>query len=119
VPCPLPPNFVCVCVVAFYFFCFPSASDSSLALPVGGATLTQDSHITRAAAALRELSWNGIPAEVRPDVWRLLSGYLPANIDRREITLERKRAEYQDFVQQYYITKGPDTDTLTHQIQVR
>lgn len=86
---------------------------------MGGATLTQDSHITRAAAALRELSWNGIPAEVRPDVWRLLSGYLPANIDRREITLERKRAEYQDFVQQYYITKGPDTDTLTHQIQVR
>lgn len=71
------------------------------------------------SAALRELSWNGIPSEVRPDVWRLLSGYLPANIDRREITLERKRAEYRDFVQQYYTNKGGDTDALTHQIQVR
>ena len=27
--------------------------------------------------ALRELSWNGIPLDLRPDVWRLLSGYLP------------------------------------------
>ena len=31
-----------------------------------------------------------------------LQGYLPANIDRREETLQRKRQEYLNFVQQYY-----------------
>ena len=29
-------------------------------------------------------------------------GYLPANIDRREETLKRKRQEYQNFIDQYY-----------------
>lgn len=38
--------------------------------------------------ALRKLSWPGVPPEVRPDTWRLLSGYLPANIDRREYLWE-------------------------------
>jgi hypothetical protein len=27
--------------------------------------------------ALRKLAWGGIPAEVRPDCWRLLLGYMP------------------------------------------
>ena len=47
---------------------------------------------------LRQLSWSGVPSEVRPTVWMLLSGYLPANIDRREATLERKRSEYLGYV---------------------
>ena len=34
---------------------------------------------------LRELSWNGIPREVRPVAWQLLSGYLPPNVERREV----------------------------------
>jgi hypothetical protein len=29
--------------------------------------------------ALRELSWNGIPCELRPTCWRLLLGYMPPN----------------------------------------
>jgi hypothetical protein len=29
--------------------------------------------------ALRELSWSGIPQELRPVCWRLLLGYLPPN----------------------------------------
>jgi hypothetical protein len=29
--------------------------------------------------ALRELSWNGIPGELRPQCWRLLLGYVPPN----------------------------------------
>ena len=29
-------------------------------------------------------------------------GYLPANIDRREETLQRKRQEYRNFIDQYY-----------------
>ncbi|CAO1628362.1 unnamed protein product [Parajaminaea phylloscopi] len=43
---------------------------------------------------LRELSWNGIPAELRPIVWPLLLGYLPSHSSTRTATLARKRAEY-------------------------
>lgn len=39
----------------------------------------------------------------------LPQGYLPANIDRREETLQRKRQEYQNFIDQYYHTR---TDPL-------
>ena len=36
--------------------------------------------------ALRELCWSGVPADLRPLCWRLLSGYLPPNRDRRYAT---------------------------------
>ncbi|KAL4646306.1 TBC1 domain family member 22B isoform X2 [Arapaima gigas] len=51
---------------------------------------------------LRRHSWSGIPREVRPITWRLLSGYLPANKERREQVLKRKREEYFGFIEQYY-----------------
>nr|XP_020472915.1 TBC1 domain family member 22B-like isoform X5 [Monopterus albus] len=51
---------------------------------------------------LRKHSWSGIPREVRPVTWRLLSGYLPANKERRELVLQRKREEYFGFIEQYY-----------------
>ncbi|MCJ8734730.1 hypothetical protein PDJAM_G00238720 [Pangasius djambal] len=51
---------------------------------------------------LRKHSWSGIPREVRPITWRLLSGYLPANMERRELVLQRKREEYFGFIEQYY-----------------
>jgi len=54
---------------------------------------------------LRKLSWNGIPTALRGTTWRLLSGYLPPSIDRRQATLERKQAEYHNFVAQYYPTR--------------
>lgn len=44
--------------------------------------------------ALRTLAWNGIPSEHRPIVWKYLLGYLPCNASRREVTLKRKRDEY-------------------------
>ncbi|XP_034027974.1 TBC1 domain family member 22B isoform X2 [Thalassophryne amazonica] len=53
-------------------------------------------------AELRKHSWSGIPREVRPITWRLLSGYLPANKERRELVLKRKREEYFGFIVQYY-----------------
>ena len=34
-----------------------------------------------------------------------LQGYLPASLDRREPTLERKRQEYFSFIEQYYDTR--------------
>lgn len=51
---------------------------------------------------LRELSWNGIPSYLRPNIWRLLLGYAPPNSDRREGVLRRKRLDYLDCVAQYY-----------------
>ena len=32
-------------------------------------------------------------------------GYLPASVDRREPTLQRKRNEYFGFIEQYYDTR--------------
>ncbi|XP_076331386.1 TBC1 domain family member 22B-like isoform X2 [Tachypleus tridentatus] len=63
---------------------------------------------------LKELSWSGIPPAVRPITWRLLAGYLPANCDRRESTLERKREEYFNYVKQYYNTRLQDIHQETH-----
>lgn len=51
---------------------------------------------------LRKHSWSGIPKEMRPVTWRLLSGYLPANKERRELVLSRKREEYFGFIEHYY-----------------
>ncbi|KAJ8301525.1 hypothetical protein KUTeg_020512 [Tegillarca granosa] len=57
---------------------------------------------------LRKLSWSGIPKAVRPTAWKILSGYLPASVDRREPTLQRKRNEYFGFIEQYYETRHED-----------
>ncbi|TPX26136.1 GTPase-activating protein [Coccidioides immitis] len=51
---------------------------------------------------LRDLAWSGIPEEVRAMTWQLLLGYLPTNSERRVTTLERKRKEYLDGVQQAF-----------------
>ncbi|XP_068443189.1 TBC1 domain family member 22A isoform X2 [Clinocottus analis] len=68
---------------------------------------------------LRKLSWSGIPRQVRPIAWKLLSGYLPANAERRESVLQRKRQEYFGFIQQYYDSRNdePHQDTY-RQIQI-
>jgi len=55
---------------------------------------------------LRELAWNGIPADLRPTCWRLLLGYAPPNRDRQAEVLRRKRAEYSAWVAQYYDLQG-------------
>ncbi|XP_067861006.1 TBC1 domain family member 22A isoform X5 [Heptranchias perlo] len=57
---------------------------------------------------LRKCSWSGIPRPVRPITWKLLSGYLPANVERRESTLQRKRAEYFAFIEQYYDSRNEE-----------
>ncbi|PNF43903.1 TBC1 domain family member 22B [Cryptotermes secundus] len=58
---------------------------------------------------LRQLSWSGIPVKVRAITWRLLSGYLPANFERRQQVLERKRLDYRNLVKQYYDTERDET----------
>ncbi|CAI4224457.1 unnamed protein product [Auanema sp. JU1783] len=57
---------------------------------------------------LREDCWMGIPHKLRPQAWRILSGYLPTNADRREITMERKREEYWHYVEQYFHQRFDD-----------
>ncbi|XP_030417102.1 TBC1 domain family member 22B isoform X3 [Gopherus evgoodei] len=57
---------------------------------------------------LRKCSWPGVPREVRPVTWRLLSGYLPANKERRKLTLQRKQEEYFGFIEQYYDSRNEE-----------
>ncbi|XP_069085821.1 TBC1 domain family member 22A isoform X3 [Pleurodeles waltl] len=63
---------------------------------------------------LRKLSWSGIPKQVRPITWKILSGYLPANVERRESTLERKRNEYFAFIEHYYDSRNDETNKETY-----
>ncbi|CAG8618153.1 1498_t:CDS:10, partial [Paraglomus occultum] len=69
--------------------------------------------------ALRNLSWSGIPDELRPVAWQLLLGYLPCNSDRRVATLARKRKEYEDSVSQAYAKGIAGLDqSIWHQIHI-
>ncbi|KAJ3170838.1 GTPase-activating protein [Irineochytrium annulatum] len=62
---------------------------------------------------LKKLSWMGIPDEIRP------TGYLPANSDRREATLQRKRKEYAEYIDQSFGEGKASLDqALHHQIHI-
>jgi len=68
---------------------------------------------------LQSLSYSGLPASVRGTAWKLLAGYLPANIERREAVLQRKREEYWKYVEQYYHSKEEKAHEDTyHQIHI-
>ena len=68
---------------------------------------------------LRDLSWNGVPPEVRPSCWKLLCGYLPSNRERQATTLARKRGEYAGFVEQYYPSRlNEQNQALFRQIHI-
>lgn len=51
---------------------------------------------------LKELSWSGVPRKMRSITWRLLSGYLPTSLERRNSILEHKRLNYLNLVEQYF-----------------
>ena len=55
-------------------------------------------------SALRALAWNGVPAECRAEVWRLLLGYLPLARERRDGMLDKRRQEYVTFLRQHYLS---------------
>lgn len=58
--------------------------------------------------ALKELSWSGIPKKMRAITWRLLSGYLPTSLERRNSILEHKRLNYVNLVEQYFKVESRD-----------
>lgn len=66
---------------------------------------------------LRSMAWAGIPSELRPVTWKLLLSYLPATKSRRPQVLQRKRAEYEHLVQQYYNNKS-NSDEMWRQIHI-
>lgn len=45
---------------------------------------------------------------MRAVVWRLLSGYLPTSLERRNSVLERKRIDYHNLVKQYFYVESRD-----------
>jgi len=80
-------------------------------------TILQSSSVD--LAKLRELSWSGLPDELRPMAWQLLLGYLPANSERRVATLERKRKEFFDGVKQAFSRGKAGMDQIIwHQISI-
>uniref|UniRef100_A0A183BSZ9 Rab-GAP TBC domain-containing protein n=1 Tax=Globodera pallida TaxID=36090 RepID=A0A183BSZ9_GLOPA len=62
---------------------------------------------------LRKECWLGIPHRIRPLAWRLLSDYIPTSLDRREMTLNRKRDEYWHYVEQYFHTRYDEQHQIT------
>lgn len=71
---------------------------------------------------LRALAWNGVPNQYRPCCWRILSGYVPVNAQRREAVLARKRQEYADMLPEYYHethkVRSTDETATMHQISI-
>ncbi|KAI3637604.1 hypothetical protein MIR68_004253 [Amoeboaphelidium protococcarum] len=66
---------------------------------------------------LRKLSWSGVPDEFRMVVWQLLLGYMPVNNDRRQQVLDKRRAEYRDYVSQSFILSSPSDSQNNTQLQ--
>ncbi|CAL8105763.1 unnamed protein product [Calicophoron daubneyi] len=68
--------------------------------------------------ALRQLSWSGVPSDLRPVVWKLLCDYLPVSSERRTSVLADKRKQYASFVQQYFpLREQASCKGMYHQIQ--
>ena len=69
------------------------------------------------------VSWKGVPSDVRPQVWRILLGYVPKHSSRRQSTIESKRRRYRDLVELYYDNKKDEDrsyieNQIKHQIRL-
>ncbi|KAF4023064.1 hypothetical protein G4228_014879 [Cervus hanglu yarkandensis] len=97
----------------------PSAERSAEPPEAPGGDLRLVKSVSQSHAAcpeeeLRRLSWSGIPKPVRAVTWKLLSGYLPANVDRRPATLQRKQKEYFAFIDHYYDSRNDEVHQDTY-----
>lgn len=55
---------------------------------------------------LRGLAWTGVPAHLRPIVWRYITDYVPLNINRREAVLSQKRNEYHTVLKPHFESRS-------------
>lgn len=68
---------------------------------------------------LCQLSWSGVPIKVRAIIWRLLSGYIPLQKEKRQYTLNKKRQDYLEMVKDYYHVDSNESNHSTyHQIHI-
>lgn len=67
---------------------------------------------------LRNLSWSGVPPDLRPRTWMHLLGYLPSTAERREKTLAKKRLEYFNSIEQEFGNEGSMNQSMWHQIAI-
>uniref|UniRef100_A0A4X1W079 TBC1 domain family member 22A n=1 Tax=Sus scrofa TaxID=9823 RepID=A0A4X1W079_PIG len=95
----------------------PEPSPEPPVVPSGDLRLVKsvsESHASSPPEELRKLSWSGVPKPVRAVTWKLLSGYLPANVDRRPATLQRKQKEYFAFIDHYYDSRNDEVHQDTY-----
>ena len=52
-------------------------------------------------SALKEVSWSGVPGDLRPTVWRLLTGAMPAASERRIEGLQAQREAFASLASRY------------------
>ena len=64
---------------------------------------------------LKQLCWNGIPNNLRARIWRLLLGYAPKKLSRRQRKLEDKRNEYYHLRRQYFEQKDGHDKLSQHE----
>eukprot|EP00298_Acanthocystis_sp_HF-20_P007879 c17338_g1_i2.p1 GENE.c17338_g1_i2~~c17338_g1_i2.p1 ORF type:complete len:460 (+),score=143.38 c17338_g1_i2:76-1455(+) len=61
-----------------------------------------------------ELSWFGVPDDLRPTIWKLLLAYIPPTIERQASTLLAKRTEYRQYIPEYFDI--PDSERTSYQM---
>lgn len=67
---------------------------------------------------LRKLTWGGLPASHRADGWRLLLEVAPMKRARRPRELDRKRAEYHEYVSHYFDKGKPIAERCPQEAQI-
>lgn len=109
-----------------------SSSSSSSPQPQCGSTEPGAAYAARVARfervlaeplvsidALRRLAWRGVPAALRPLVWKLLLGIVPLSRARRAEVLASKRAEYRANVPTFMGAEKSEAECGTlHQIAI-
>ena len=65
----------------------------------------EDRFLTMDMTVLQELSWQGIPPARRANIWRLLLGYVPMDLNHRKRMQKWKQEKYWNLADQYYGTR--------------
>jgi len=61
---------------------------------------------------LCNLCWSGSPPDYRAMIWRLLLGYTPSHVERREATMARLRKDYLDCVPEHFDSERSDYEDI-------